>query len=103
MTRTSSAGGSTRGPRRTAAGPGCSRPALREAGKPGAAPRRSPAMSRLEFHIAQKVAQRDAIDRAAERLAGLDGVIVEFGLGHGRSYSHLVARFPGHEVFCFDR
>jgi hypothetical protein len=60
-------------------------------------------MSRLEFHIAQKVAQRDAIDRAAERVAGLDGVVVEFGLGHGRSYSHLVARFPGREVFCFDR
>ena len=60
-------------------------------------------MSRLDFHIAQKVAQRDAIDRAAERLASVDGVIVEFGLGHGRSYSHLVARFPGREVFCFDR
>jgi hypothetical protein len=60
-------------------------------------------MSRLEFHIAQKIAQRDAIDRAAEHVVGLDGAIVEFGLGQGRSYSHLVARFPGREVFCFDR
>src|SRR5262245_30641558 len=60
-------------------------------------------MSRLEFHIAQKIAQRDAIDRAAEGVAGLDGVVVEFGLGQGRSYSHLVARFVGREVFCFDR
>ena len=60
-------------------------------------------MSRLDFHIEQKIAQRDAIDRAAARLAGLDGVVVEFGLGHGRSYSHLCERFPGREVFCFDR
>ncbi len=60
-------------------------------------------MSRLDFHIAQKIAQRDEIDRAAEHLAGLQGVVVEFGLGHGRSYSHLVERFPGREVFCFDR
>jgi hypothetical protein len=30
-------------------------------------------------------------------------VIVEFGLGGGRSYSHLCERFPRHEIFCFDR
>jgi hypothetical protein len=60
-------------------------------------------MSRLDSHICQKIAQRDAIDLAARRLAGVEGVIAEFGLGNGRSYSHLVERFPGHEVFCFDR
>jgi hypothetical protein len=60
-------------------------------------------MSRLDAHIAQKIAQRDGLDFAARRLAGRGGVIVEFGLGKGRSYSHLVERFPGREVFCFDR
>ena len=60
-------------------------------------------MSRLDSHIRQKIAQRDSIDLAARWLADLPGVVVEFGLGTGRSYSHLVERFPGREVFCFDR
>jgi hypothetical protein len=60
-------------------------------------------MSRLDFHIAQKIAQRDSIDLAARALAGRPGWLVEFGLGRGRSYSHLVERFPGREIYCFDR
>jgi len=60
-------------------------------------------MSRLDFHIEQKIAQRDSIDLAARRLTGRPGWIVEFGLGRGRSYSHLVARFPDREIYCFDR
>jgi trans-aconitate methyltransferase len=60
-------------------------------------------MSQLTFHIEQKVAQRDSIDLAARRLAGRPGWIVEFGLGRGRSYSHLAERFPDHEIYCFDR
>lgn len=60
-------------------------------------------MSRLDSHIRQKIAQRDSIDLAARWLAATSGVIVEFGLGTGRSYSHLLERFPGREVFCFDR
>jgi trans-aconitate methyltransferase len=61
------------------------------------------AMSRLDFHIEQKIAQRDSIDLAARALAGRPGWIVEFGLGRGRSYSHLIERFPGREIYCFDR
>jgi hypothetical protein len=60
-------------------------------------------MSRLDSHIRQKIAQRDTINLAADRLGGRPGVVLEFGLGQGRSYSHLVERFPRHEVFCFDR
>jgi hypothetical protein len=60
-------------------------------------------VSRLDSHIRQKIAQRDCINLAARWLADTAGVIVEFGLGTGRSYSHLVERFPGREVFCFDR
>ena len=60
-------------------------------------------MSRLDSHIQQKIAQRDSIDLAARWLAGRTGLIVEFGLGLGRSYSHLTERFAGREVFCFDR
>jgi S-adenosylmethionine-dependent methyltransferase len=60
-------------------------------------------MSRLDSHIRQKIAQRDSIDLAARWLGDASGWIVEFGLGTGRSYSHLVERFPRCEVFCFDR
>jgi hypothetical protein len=60
-------------------------------------------MSRLDSHIRQRIAQRDSIDLAAQWLAGEPGVILEFGLGTGRSYSHLRERFPRHEIFCFDR
>jgi trans-aconitate methyltransferase len=60
-------------------------------------------MSRLDFHIEQKIAQRDSIDLAARHLAGRPGWVVEFGLGRGRSYSHLAERFPGREIYCFDR
>ena len=62
-----------------------------------------PVMSRLDFHIEQKIAQRDSIDLAARRLAGRPGWIVEFGLGRGRSYAHLAERFPDREIYCFDR
>ena len=60
-------------------------------------------MSRLDFHIEQKIAQRDSIDLAAQRLHGRPGWVVEFGLGRGRSYSHLAERFPDREIYCFDR
>ena len=60
-------------------------------------------MSRLDFHIEQKIAQRDSIDVAARELADRPGWIVEFGLGRGRSYSHLAERFPEREIYAFDR
>jgi len=60
-------------------------------------------MSRLDFHIEQKIAQRDSIDLSARALAGRPGWVVEFGLGRGRSYTHLVERFPDREIYCFDR
>jgi hypothetical protein len=59
-------------------------------------------MSRLDAHLRRIRAQRESIDLAARRLAGRDGIILEFGLGSGRTYSHLVERFPRHEIFCFD-
>jgi trans-aconitate methyltransferase len=61
------------------------------------------AMSQLDLHIEQKIAQRDSIDLAARRLAGRPGWVIEFGLGRGRSYAHLVERFPDREIYCFDR
>ena len=56
-------------------------------------------MSQLDFHIEQKIAQRDSIDLAARRLAGRPGWVVEFGLGRGRTYSHIGAGFPDREYY----
>jgi hypothetical protein len=60
-------------------------------------------MSHLDDHIRQKVAQRDSINLAARLVSGREGIIVEFGLGLGRSHSHLAERCPGREIYCFDR
>jgi hypothetical protein len=60
-------------------------------------------MSRLDAVIQRLLAQRACIDRAAEMLRGLPGPVLELGLGNGRSYDHLRQRFPGREIFVFDR
>ena len=36
-------------------------------------------------------------------VAGLSGVVLELGLGNGRTYDHLRERLPDHDVFVFDR
>lgn len=67
------------------------------------APSTVPAMSRLDSAIRRLQAQRDCIDWAAGQLAGAPGNILEVGLGNGRTYDHLRERFPGNEIFVFDR
>ena len=56
-------------------------------------------MSRLERFILRLKAQRNCLDAAAALLAGLDGPILELGLGSGRTYDHLRDRFPDREIF----
>lgn len=60
-------------------------------------------MSRLESFIRRLAAQRDCIDHAAELVAALPGPVIELGLGNGRTYDHLRERFPGRDIFVFDR
>ena len=52
-------------------------------------------MSRLDSFIRRLEAQRACLDHAAELIAGLDGVVLELGLGNGRTYDHLRERFQG--------
>ncbi|MBJ3777410.1 class I SAM-dependent methyltransferase [Acuticoccus mangrovi] len=59
-------------------------------------------MSRLDSFIRRMSAQRLLLDAAAERLVGIDGPIIDLGIGAGRTYDHLVALFPDREVFAFD-
>jgi hypothetical protein len=60
-------------------------------------------MSRLDSFIERMKAQRACIDAAAERLAGVPGVVLEIGLGNGRTYDHVRERFPGRDIYVFER
>lgn len=60
-------------------------------------------MSRLDSAIRRLEAQRACLDHAAALIAGLDGVVVELGLGNGRTFDHLRERLPGREIYVFER
>ncbi|MFI4988306.1 MAG: class I SAM-dependent methyltransferase, partial [Alphaproteobacteria bacterium] len=60
-------------------------------------------MSRLDSFIRRLLAQRACIDEAAALIAAVPGPLLELGLGNGRTYDHLRERFPGRDIFVFDR
>lgn len=60
-------------------------------------------MTRLDAFIQRMQAQRACIDAVAEILRGVQGPVLELGLGNGRTYDHLRERFPGRAIFVFDR
>ena len=62
----------------------------------------APEQSRLERMIARLATQRALLDRVAAQVAGVDGPILEIGLGKGRTYSHLRGLFPDREIWAFD-
>lgn len=60
-------------------------------------------MSRLDSFIRRLEAQRACLNAAAEMSRRLDGVVLELGLGNGRTYDHLRSICPDREIFVFDR
>ena len=60
-------------------------------------------MSRLDSMIRRLEAQRDGIAWAAELIGGVDGDILEVGLGNGRTYDHLRETFPEREIWVVER
>lgn len=60
-------------------------------------------MSRLDSFIRRLEAQRACLDLAAERVANRPGVILELGLGNGRTFDHLREKLPGRQIIVFDR
>lgn len=60
-------------------------------------------MSRLDSVIRRLQAQRACLEWAAELIAPLPGVILEIGLGKGRTFDHLRQILPGREIFVFER
>jgi S-adenosyl-L-methionine methyltransferase len=60
-------------------------------------------MSRLDSFIRRLQAQRACLDHAAALIRGLDGIVLELGLGNGRTYDHLRTLFPDREIHVCER
>jgi hypothetical protein len=60
-------------------------------------------MSRLDSFIRRLEAQRACLNRAAELIAGVEGVVLELGLGNGRTYDHLRELFPERDIYVCER
>lgn len=60
-------------------------------------------MSRLDSFIRRLQAQRACITDAAAQVRGLDGFVLELGLGNGRTFDHLRVICPEREIYVFDR
>lgn len=60
-------------------------------------------LTRLDKAIRRLKAQRACLDWAVAEVAGIAGVVIEFGLGNGRSFDHLRARLPDRDVYVFER
>lgn len=61
------------------------------------------AMSRLDSFIRRLEAQRTVLNWAADSIAGREGLVLELGLGNGRTYDHLRDILPGRSIHAFDR
>ena len=60
-------------------------------------------LSRLDSFIRRLEAQRACLDVAAKAIDGLDGTVLELGLGNGRTFDHLRERLPEREIIVFER
>lgn len=60
-------------------------------------------MSRLDSFIRRLEAQRRILGWAAAAIEGRDGLVLELGLGNGRTYDHLREILPGRAIYAFER
>jgi hypothetical protein len=60
-------------------------------------------VSRLDSFIRRLEAQRACLDLAAAVVRGVEGPVLELGLGNGRTYDHLRELFPDREIFVCER
>lgn len=60
-------------------------------------------MSRLDSMLRRLSAQRDGLNWAAEKIADLEGDVVDLGLGNGRTYDHLREILPERRIWVIDR
>jgi hypothetical protein len=60
-------------------------------------------MSRLDSSIRRLEAQRSSLNMAAARVRRQAGIVLELGLGNGRTYDHLRELLPHHRIVVFER
>jgi hypothetical protein len=60
-------------------------------------------VSRLDSAIRRLIAQRDCLTHAAGLISGVEGVVLELGLGNGRTFDHLREVLPDREIYVFER
>lgn len=60
-------------------------------------------MSRLDSFIRRLEAQRTVLNWAAAAIEGRDGLVLELGLGNGRTYDHLRELLPHRDIYVFER
>jgi hypothetical protein len=60
-------------------------------------------VSRLDSFIRRLEAQRACLDFAAQLVGGLEGDVLELGLGNGRTYDHLRELFPNRQIYVCER
>ena len=60
-------------------------------------------VSRLDSFIRRITAQRDCLNLAAQLVDERPGLVLELGLGNGRTYDHLRGLFPEREIWVFER
>ena len=61
-------------------------------------------MTRLDSVIRRLTAQRSLLDWASRAIDGKPGLVLELGLGNGRTYpAHLRSRLPGRDIYAFER
>jgi hypothetical protein len=60
-------------------------------------------MSRLDSFIRRLEAQRLVLNWAAASVRDREGLVLELGLGNGRTYDHLREIMPGRRIVAFDR
>ncbi len=59
--------------------------------------------SRLDAFIRRIAAQRTCLNHATGLIGDRPGIVIELGLGNGRTFDHLREHYPGREIYVFDR
>lgn len=60
-------------------------------------------MSRLDSFIRRLTAQKACLEQCASEIGSMTGVVVELGLGNGRTFDHLREILPDREIFVLER
>ena len=66
-------------------------------------PQPSKIRTRLDRAIRRLEAQRTCLDWAIREIADVPGIVLELGLGNGRTFDHLRAHMPDRQIYVFER